>query len=127
MEHFLYAGSCFVGKGKPVGVINSDGLVYRGGTSLLGEKKLIGKSRNGIVYRENGGFFSSYTEIGSYMSGVIYQLKTPGGWEKIEVGRYENGIVYQVTGGWGSKKEIGQYDGDPAGAAALLLLYDLLV
>ena len=128
MEHFLFVGaSGFFEKGSPVGVINSDGLVYRGGTTVMGNKKLIGKSCNGDVFKEDGGFFSTYTRIGTYRNGKIYRLKSPGGYDEVEAGCYDNHTVYQLAGGWGSKREIGQYEGDPAGAAALLLLYDMLV
>ncbi len=128
MRKLIYAGtSGLFGNSKPVGVIKDDGWVYRGGTVILEDEKLIGKSLNGEVFRENGGFLTSFIKIGSYRGGRIYRTKYPGSYEETEVGSYENGIVYQSTGGWGSKREIGRYEGDPAGGAALLLLYDMLV
>ena len=78
-----------------------------------------GESIMGTIYKGTGW---SHSVIGETKDGTIYKGT---GWGRTAIGEYKDGTIYKGTG-WG-KDAIGEYEGDPAGAAALLLLqYEFL-
>ena len=85
-----------------------DGVVYRGS----GKSNPIGRYEGGNIYNQ----FREH--VGSYSGGSIYNKFNE------HIASYESGIVYNkylnFTVG---KDSVGTYDGDPAGAAALVLLF----
>lgn len=100
------------------------GSIYKG---FGGHKTYVGYCEDGVIYSgrtpigryENGNIYNQFKEpIGSYSGGSIYNQFNE------HVGSYEGGSVYNkylnVIFG---KEQIGSYDGDPAAAAALILLF----
>ncbi len=95
-----------------------------------GHKSYIGHCEDGIIYRgsgngnpigryEGGSIYNQFKEhVGSYSGGSIYNASGK------HIASYENGIVYNsylnVAVG---KEQLGSYDGNPAEAAALVLLF----
>ena len=82
-----------------------DGIIYSGRTP-------IGRYENGSIYNHHR------EHVGSYAGGSIYNRF------REHIASYDNGLVYNkylnVAVG---REQIGSYDGDPAAAAALVLLF----
>ncbi len=108
-------------------------------TGVGSKRRIIGEYENGIIYSGSGW---NRTQIGEYernniykgrgwgrtliglyeISGGIYSVSSLG-YNKTRVGLCENGRVY-VTSEYGySRTQVGEYDGNSAGGAALLLLF----
>ncbi len=103
------------------------------------QRRLIGEYENGVIYAKEGwsrteiGFYEgnkiykktgwTRTIVGEYeINGKIYTL-SQSGWLKNQIGLCENGRVYVMSRLGYSKTPVGEYDGNSAGAAALLLLF----
>ena len=92
-----------------------------------GHKSHLGHCEDGIIYSgrtpigryENGNIYNQFKEyVGSYGGGSIYNQFHE------HIASYDNGIVYNkylnaVVG----REQVGSYDGNPAEAAALVLLF----
>lgn len=100
------------------------GSIYKG---FGGHKTYVGYCEDGVIYSgrtpigryENGNIYNQFKEhIGSYSGGSIYNQFNE------HVGSYEGGSVYnKYLNATFGKEQIGSYDGDPAAAAALILLF----
>lgn len=98
--------------------------------SIYVNKICVGHCENGIIYSgsenrnpigryERGGIYNQFREqVGSYSDGSIYNKFNE------HIASYDSGLVYnKYLNSIVGKESIGAYEGDPAGAAALVLLF----